>query len=117
MTSGRDVAELLQDIRDAAVRAQRFAHGLEYEAFIEDEKTVYAVIRALEIIGEAAKGIPHAVRLQAPVIPWRDLCGIRDKVIHDYSNVDLEIVWRTVAEDLSKLVVQIDELIRTIEEL
>jgi uncharacterized protein with HEPN domain len=115
MTSRRDVVDRLLDIRDAALTAQRFAQGLQHETFRDDEKTVYAVVRALEIIGEAAKGIPQTVRLQAPEIPWRDMCGIRDKVIHDYSNVDLEIVWRTIVEDLPTLVVQIDELIRIVE--
>ena len=62
---------------------------LSYEAFAVDDRTTYAVVRALEIIGEAAKRIPQPIRDQYPLVPWRSMSGIRDKLIHDYVSVNL----------------------------
>jgi len=112
----REFIDFLEDIRDAAVKAQQFVAGMDYAAFAADEKTVYAVVRALEIIGEAAKRIPQEVRDQSPTIPWRAMAGIRDKLIHDYTSVNLQVVWQTVVEDLPGLAPQIEQLIRALPE-
>lgn len=77
--------------------------GMTFEQFSQDDKTAYAVVRALEIIGEATKKIPDAVRDQYPQIPWREMAGMRDKLIHDYFGVNLGVVWKTVQEDLPLL--------------
>lgn len=77
--------------------------GISYENFVKDEKTSFAVIRCVEIIGEAAKHIPEAVCQKYPEIPWKDVAGMRDKVIHFYFGVNLERVWLVVKEDMPKI--------------
>src|SRR5262249_26973584 len=98
MTAARTSIDFLEDIRTAAQKAEAFVAGMKFDAFAADEKTAFAVVRALEIIGESAKRIPQDVRDACPEIPWRTMSGIRDKLIHDYISVNLEIVWKTVVE-------------------
>jgi len=103
MNAERDYKDYLQDILDSIGKVARFIEGMTCEQFVADEKTVYAVIRALEIIGEATKQIPDSVREQNRQVPWREMAGIRDKLIHSYFGVNLEVVWKTAAEDLPTL--------------
>jgi uncharacterized protein with HEPN domain len=111
MNVPRDYRDYLEDICQAARKALDFTEGVAYEDFVADEKTVYAVVRALEIVGEATKRIPQDVRDRHPQIPWRSMAGIRDKLIHDYVNVSLEVVWKTLSEDLPPLVPMIERVI------
>jgi uncharacterized protein with HEPN domain len=112
MTAPRQSADFLEDIRSAAQKARDFASGLSFTAFAADEKSVFAVVRALEIVGEAAKRIPQDVRDANPDVPWRAMAGIRDKLIHDYTSINLEIVWKTLEEDLPELISQMERIIR-----
>ena len=112
MTAPRSFTDFLEDIRSAAMKAQAFVTGMGYDVFAADEKTVFAVVRALEIVGEAARRIPQEVRDRHPEVPWRSMSGIRDKLIHDYTSVNLEIVWKTVMDDLPALVPQIARIIQ-----
>jgi uncharacterized protein with HEPN domain len=73
------------------------------EAFAEDKKTVNAVIRSLEILGEATKRIPKSFRQKYPDIPWSKMAGMRDVLIHDYMGVDLKTVWKVAEERLPEL--------------
>jgi uncharacterized protein with HEPN domain len=111
MSSPREFADFLEDIRASAIKAQCFVAGMDFAAFAKDDKTGYAVVRALEIIGEAARHVPQEFRDQHPAIPWRAMTGIRDKLIHDYTSVNLEIVWQTLIDDLPPLITQIGGLI------
>ncbi len=103
MTSPRSYLDYLDDILDAIEKTEQFVLGLTYEEFRRDDKTVFAVIRALEIVGEATKQIPQPVRTGHSEIPWREMAGMRDKLIHDYLGVNLLVVWRTATEDMPAL--------------
>lgn len=103
MKEGREYSDYLEDILDAIQKAADFIGKMTYVQFSRDEKTVFAVIRALEIIGEASKNIPDWVKTNNSEIPWREMAGIRDKLIHDYFGINLEVVWKTVKEDLPPL--------------
>ena len=100
MKQPRDYRDHLDDISEAARKALEFVAGMDYEGFLRDEKTAYAVVRALEILGEATKRIPLEIRDRFPEVPWRSMAGIRDKLVHDYVSVNLEVVWKTITEDL-----------------
>ena len=92
--------------------AMSFVEGMEYDDFLKDRKTVYAVIRAIEIIGEAVKKIPELVKNRYPQIPWRDMAGMRDKLIHEYFGVNLRAVWDTVKQDISNLKPSFDKILK-----
>ncbi len=89
----KEFLDYVDDIIKAMDDALTFVKDMDYEDFLKDRKTVYAVIRALEIIGEAAKNIPAPVKTRYSQIPWKEMAGMRDKVIHAYSGVDLKRVW------------------------
>jgi uncharacterized protein with HEPN domain len=99
----RIFTEYLEDILDAISKIREFIGNMDSATFSNDEKTSFAVIRALEIIGEASKNIPEEVRSSHPDLPWREMAGIRNKLIHDYFGVNLAVVWKTVKEDLPTL--------------
>ena len=84
----REIGDYLQDVIDAMNKGMEFVEDIEYENFIRDDKTIFAVIRAIEIIGEAIKNIPEDVRDEYPEIPWREMAGMRDKLIHGYVGVN-----------------------------
>lgn len=100
MKQPRFVQDYLRDILEAMDKAEEFTNGFDLVTFTEDDKTSFAVIRCLEIIGEAARKIPVDIRRRFIDIPWQSLAGMRDKLIHDYAGVSLEVVWRTVKEDI-----------------
>ena len=112
MTPDREYVDFLSDILDAAKKALSFVAGMSYEEFASDEKTEFAVVRALEIIGEAAKRIPPEFRASHPDVQWRAMAGIRDKLIHDYTSVNLVVVWQTVKEDLPDLIVRVGTILK-----
>jgi uncharacterized protein with HEPN domain len=99
----RSHKDYLQDILDAMNKAQGFVSGMDYEAFKNDDKTAYAVIRALEVIGEAAKHVPDNLRQKYPAVPWQDMAGMRDILIHAYFGVDIETVWLTVVDKILQI--------------
>ena len=100
----------LQDIIDCIKTIADYTKGLDYDSLLEDRKTVDAVVRNLEIIGEAANQMPQKVVTQYPDIPWSKMISMRNKVIHEYSGVDLQILWQTIQEDLPVLKKSIEKV-------
>ncbi len=96
-------SDYLRDIVDATDKAERFLADVSEEQFKANDEKVFAVVRALEIVGEAARAIPEDVRARYPTIPWREVAGMRDKLFHAYFVVDLKRVWETVKRDLPAL--------------
>ena len=101
--SKRKDPDYLSDIREAIQRIAAYTAGMTFEQFMKDNKTQDAVVRNLEVIGEATKNLSDHLRKTSTQIPWRDLAGMRDKMIHHYFGINYEIVWTIVQEELSGL--------------
>lgn len=99
----RVYTDYFQDIINSIEEIESFVSDQSFQQFADDKKTINAVIRSLEVIGEAARNIPQEIKSKYPTIPWKKMTGMRDKIVHEYFGVDLEIVWQTVKEDLPKL--------------
>lgn len=99
---------LLADLREALHRISTYTSGMTYEAFAEDSKTQDAVIRNLEILGEATKKLSENLRAEHPEIPWTKMAGARDRLIHHYFGVSLQIVWQIVTVELPALATQLE---------
>jgi uncharacterized protein with HEPN domain len=93
----------LNDINNSIISIEDFIKGMDYDQFKNDDKTSSAVIRKLEIIGEATKYIPDSIRNLYPQIPWKEMAGMRDKLIHAYSEVDFKLVWMTVNQRIPEI--------------
>ena len=97
----RDYLLYLDDIDEAAARVERYVAGLDYSAFIADEMRVDAVVRNLEMIGEAVKHVPEELKDRYPNVPWRQIAGLRDILTHQYFAVNLPILWDIVQHELA----------------
>ncbi len=107
----RDYKLYLKDIVAAMESIQAFVRGMDLATFQSDDKTASAVIRKFEILGEAAKGVPGEIRHNYPDVPWKEMAGMRDRLIHTYFRVDLNLVWRTIQERLPEVKAQIEEIL------
>jgi len=92
----RDKRLLLKDILTALDRIDSYTNGMNFEAFVADEKTANAVIYNFLVIGEAVKILPQMVTDNSPEIPWRQIAGMRDKLTHAYFSTDYELIWKTI---------------------
>jgi uncharacterized protein with HEPN domain len=106
----RDFSDSVNDIIRSTSLAIKFVEGMKYSDFITDDKTQFAVVRCLEIIGEATKRIPAKYRADNLSIPWKAMAGMRDRLIHGYDQVDMELVWKTVTQTLPSLLDKLREL-------
>jgi len=95
--------DFVEDILDGMNKAEALLEGVSYSQFESDFRINFAVVRALEIIGEAAKRLPDDLRQRYPDIPWKGMAGMRDRIIHGYDNVDLQIVWDVVNRDIPQI--------------
>ncbi len=109
--SKRTDREFLDDVREATNRIASYVAEMVYDAFVADTKTQDAVIRNLEILGEAAKGLSETFRAKYPDIPWKSMAGARDRLIHHYFGVNLDIVWQIVSLEIPAVISQLQNIV------
>jgi uncharacterized protein with HEPN domain len=107
----RDWRFRIEDIVESASAVQEYLRGLSYEEFAADRRTVDAVVRNLEVIGEASRHVPEEVRALFPEVPWMDMADMRNVLIHEYFGVDLHILWRTASVDLPAILPDLKKVI------
>ena len=111
----RSYKAYLQDMRDCMIKILDYVSGYDYDQFSKDGKTIDAVVRNIEIIGEAAKHLSEEIKIKNPEIPWKAITGMRDKLVHDYFGVDTLFVWNTVRQDIPFLKDQVGQLLENLD--
>ena len=114
--SKRDDLLLLQDMLESANKIKKYTKNLDYEKFINDDRTVDATVRNFEIIGEAANRIDPDFKAQNPDIEWKKIRGFRNRIVHAYFGIDYKIVWSIIENNLEELIYQLEALIENYEE-
>ncbi|MDE0335875.1 MAG: DUF86 domain-containing protein [Defluviicoccus sp.] len=107
----RDDASFLLDMLVAARDAVAFAAGLSFSEFARDQRTQLAILKSVEIVGEAASRVSADTVQGNPSIPWREIVGMRNRLVHAYFEIDLRLVWDTVVDDLPALISQLEPLV------
>jgi len=105
--SKRSDADLLLDMLEAARRAMQYCSGLDYSRFLSDTMVQDAVVRNIEILGEATKNLSDNIRVQMPDVRWQSIAGMRNRLIHQYFGVNWDIVWTVVHDELPALVAEL----------
>lgn len=113
--SSRGDRELLSDILEAIRRVDLYVAGMDTDQFMDDLKTQDAVIRALEIVGEATKRLSESLRERHLQIPWKGMAGLRDRLIHQYFGVNLDIVWQIATEELPPVGAHLQQIFTELE--
>jgi len=106
----------LKDILKSMESIEEFVENLTFQNFRGDDKTTSAVIRKFEIVGEATKKIPQEIRKKYPKIPWKEMAGMRDRLIHFYFGIDYKLVWDTIKKRIPEVKPQIEKILRELEE-
>ena len=107
--------DYVQDIIDSIRDIESFVKGMKFEEFKKDRKTVNAVVRSIEVIGEASKKIPATIAAKYPGVPWKKMAGMRDKLIHEYFGIDLEILWTVAKRDIKGIRPEIRRMLRELK--
>jgi len=110
-----DQSAFLNHILDAIKKIEKYIQGIDEEAFKKNDLVQDGVIRQIEIIGEAVKRLSDDITSQSPQVPWQDIAGMRDKLIHDYFGVDIDTVWLTVQKDISEFKEEVKRIIERLE--
>jgi uncharacterized protein with HEPN domain len=105
----------LDHILDSFSKILQYLDGVSYAVFLESEEKQDAVIRKIEVAGEATKRLSVTLREKYDHIPWRAIAGMRDKLIHDYLDVDIDTVWATASEDIPRLITEIESVLQQID--
>jgi uncharacterized protein with HEPN domain len=103
MSKKRTYIDYFRDVVEQIEKIEIFIKDLSYDDFIKDERTVYAVIRCFEVVGEAVKNIPKELKNKYPEIPWKRISGMRDKLIHEYFGVDYQTLWETIKKRIPEI--------------
>lgn len=109
--SDREILLLLEDMMDAAQKILSYTSGMNFDDFTNDDKTIDAVVRNFEIIGEAANRVPDNFKSDHPEIEWRRMTGLRNRIIHEYFGINYEMVWKIKEENIPELVELIQQAI------
>jgi len=102
----------VEDMLEAIERIEEFVQGIDLDAFLKDRRTSDAIVRNLEIIGEAARNVPEDVASRHPGVPWKKAREMRNVLAHAYFGVDLPTVWKTIQDDLPPLKARLHEVLR-----
>ncbi len=116
MKEKREFLDYPEDIVDAVARIEEYTQNMEYEDFKGNHLVQDGVIRQIEVVEEAAKRIPFSVKVKYSEIPWTGMAGIRDKMIHGYFGVDLNVVWKIVIEEVPKAKPKIIKILKELKE-
>ncbi len=108
----RDYRDFLHDILDAITDIESFIDDLSYDEFVTDRKTLNAVIRSIEVIGEAAKNIPDTIKAEYKGLPWKRMAGMRDKLIHGYFGIDTKTLYKAAKDDIPPLKASIQIMLK-----
>ncbi len=115
MSKRKDI-DLIRDIKESIERIISYTHNMEYGDFTQDHKTQDAVIRNIEIMGEAVKALSEKVKKNNSDIPWKNIAGTRDKLIHDYFGVNIDIVWNIAKGEMQELFPRIRSILQDMKE-
>lgn len=110
--SKRDRILLIEDMYEAALKIMRYTKGMDFDSFLDDDKTIDAVVRNFEIIGEAANRIDDDFKLKNPDLAWNYLRGFRNRIVHEYFGIDYEIVWSIIENDICAYIELIEALLK-----
>jgi len=113
----RDYRDYIKDILDSINDIENFIRGMSFENFKRDRKTINAVVRSVEVIGEATKKIPKTLKDKHKEVPWKKMSGMRDKLIHEYFGVDVEILWKTAKDDIPPLKQLVQNILKSLEKV
>lgn len=108
----REFLDFIEDILDAMGKAEILLDGVTFEELVSDFRINFAVFRALEIVGEATKRLPAELREKYPDVPWQEMAGMRDRIIHGYDTVDYKIVWDTVKKRIPVVRPKIQQILK-----
>ena len=106
-----EIWDYIKEINSYSKDVVRFTKNLTFADFSKDKKTIYAILKGIEVVGEASRKIPKEFRKKHPSILWNDIVGMRDKLVHDYSGIDLDMVWKTAKVDIPKLIKELKTLL------